>query len=66
VPVIAMEKPIPESVLKGEFKSGEVFSMCPAVMSLDRRRTLSWGDTVLITERGVRRLGKGRGEMIIV
>jgi hypothetical protein len=26
---------------------------------------LAWGDAVVITERGVKRLGKGRGEPII-
>lgn len=45
-------------------ETGNVFVLGPSIRKGERR--ISWGDTVVITDRGVRRLGKGRGELIIV
>jgi Xaa-Pro aminopeptidase len=52
-----------EEIRAERLQTGNVFILGPTVRRGAER--LSWGDTVAITERGARRLGKGRGDLII-
>jgi Xaa-Pro aminopeptidase len=65
LPLINLGKGVPEELLRTDLKTGQVFIMGPRVTSPDGTKMLAWGDTVVITERGVKRLGKGRGEPIV-
>lgn len=65
LPMINLGKGTPPELLQTEIQSGQVFIMGPRVISPDSGKMLAWGDTVVTTERGVRRLGKGRGEPIV-
>jgi Xaa-Pro aminopeptidase len=52
--------------LKREVEPGQVFIVGPRIGTPDRSKILAWGDTVAVTETGVRRLGKLSDEPIIV
>jgi Xaa-Pro aminopeptidase len=65
LPTLNLGKGLSAELSKAEMRHGQAYILGPRVTSPDGSRTLSWGDTVVVTERGVKRLGKGRGEPII-
>jgi Xaa-Pro aminopeptidase len=52
--------------LQRQIEPGQVFIVGPRIGSQDRSKILSWGDTVAVTQTGVRRLGKLNDQPIIV
>lgn len=51
--------------IKAKVEAGQVFILGPRIGTPDGSRILAWGDTVVVTEQGVKRLGKLPSEPII-
>jgi len=65
LPTVNLGKGVSGKLADTEMKTGQAYILGPRVLSPDGSKMLAWGDAVVITERGVKRLGKGRGEPII-
>ncbi len=65
LPTVNLGKGFSGKLADTEMKTGQAYILGPRVLSPDGSKMLAWGDAVVITERGVKRLGKGRGEPII-
>jgi len=65
LPTVNLGKGLSADLSDTEMRTGQAFILGPRVTSPDGSKMLAWGDAVVITERGVKRLGKGRGEPII-
>jgi Xaa-Pro aminopeptidase len=65
LPTVNLGKGFSGKLADTEIKTGQAYILGPRVLSPDGSKMLAWGDAVVITERGVKRLGKGRGEPII-
>jgi Xaa-Pro aminopeptidase len=57
LPHVSMQRLRP-ALLEQRLDAGQVFVVGPNVETPDGRRRLAWGDSVVVTDSGVRRLGK--------
>jgi Xaa-Pro dipeptidase len=64
LPVIRMDS-LSGDVLQKQLQAGHAFILGPRIATLDGRRVLQWGDTVAVTQDGVRRLGTLPAEPLI-
>ncbi len=63
-PHVSMQRLRPE-LLAQRLEAGQVFVVGPNLETPDGRRRLAWGDSVVVTTDGVRRLGKLSAEPLV-
>ncbi len=64
LPVLHMSRP-DAPVMQTAIQAGQVFILGPRFQTLDGSKILAWGDTIVVTEDGARRLGKRDSAPII-
>jgi Xaa-Pro dipeptidase len=63
---ICVYEPRNETMRTWKIESGSTFIIKPVIASRDRMRSIYWGDTVVATENGARRLGTRVPEIMLL
>ncbi len=61
---ICVYEPRNETMRTWKIQTGSTFIIKPVIASRDRTRSIYWGDTVVATDNGARRLGKRHAEVM--